>query len=380
MSLCFRVLPGKLPSLVSSRKPLSKLDRYEIRKHVELSAFLKQFLGTQRALSVRANVTDKPSFVGCALHPNLSLAFLDTHSQRNEKFVKQYIDDGKKKATIHWAQSQHRPQNKSQRLSIVLLKNRRHSPPIEITSDNVTLFQAQNAMRSNQNNLILDNSRIIPSESSHSSQQSIADRNILFSSNDDNILKTNVSQDNENKPSQEQLQLIVDCLSQDLPKLFVKPQNYSIYSQDIIFVNNVRGITTEGLANYIKQLMLLRVIGHFKFAHVKLDIIKMTMHTEDNTVRVRWRIRGVTSWKVFLTFWKYKFWKIQEAINRDHEVWYDGFSTYYVGSDGKVYKHVADKVMPDQDVVTKKEELPIAPKLALFAGLTSMFNSFNSNE
>lgn len=29
-----------------------------------------------------------------------------------------------------------------------------------------------------------------------------------------------------------------------LPNLFVKPQNYSIYTKDIVFVNNLRGVTT----------------------------------------------------------------------------------------------------------------------------------------
>ncbi|XP_024879903.1 uncharacterized protein C6orf136-like [Temnothorax curvispinosus] len=60
-----------------------------------------------------------------------------------------------------------------------------------------------------------------------------------------------------------------------------------------------------GLVSYAKQLILLRFIGHMKFAHVKLDILKITMHSENDTVQVRWRIRGViTGWKVFSVFWK----------------------------------------------------------------------------
>lgn len=72
--------------------------------------------------------------------------------------------------------------------------------------------------------------------------------------------------------------------------------------------------------NYAKQLILLRIVGHIKFAHVKLDIIKITMHPENDTVQIRWRIRGVSGWKVFSMFWKYKIWKIQEAIQANHEV------------------------------------------------------------
>jgi len=70
----------------------------------------------------------------------------------------------------------------------------------------------------------------------------------------------------------------------------------------------------------VKQLILLRLIGHIKFAYVKFDIIKITMHSENDTVQIRWRIRGVTGWKVFSIFWKYKIWKIKDAINTNQEV------------------------------------------------------------
>ncbi|XP_024874392.1 uncharacterized protein C6orf136-like [Temnothorax curvispinosus] len=52
------------------------------------------------------------------------------------------------------------------------------------------------------------------------------------------------------------------------------------------------------LMSYAKELILLRFIDYMKFAHVKLDILKITMHSENDTVQVRWRIRGVTGWKM----------------------------------------------------------------------------------
>ncbi|CAL1677183.1 unnamed protein product [Lasius platythorax] len=380
MSLCFRALPGRLSSLVSGRKPLSKLDRHRLREHAESSAFLKQFLGTQRALSVRANAADKPSipYVSCTLHPNLSLASLDTCSQWNKRLDRRYVDNETKSEMAYWGQNSHRLHNKSQKPSVAFSKNRKYVTPIGIASDNITVFQKENIVGNDKNNSFLDNNRMISSESLHSSRNSNIDGNILLTS-DDSVLKTSSQppplQDNEGKPSQEQLQFIVDSLSQDLPKLFVKPQNYSIYTKDLIFINNIRGVTTRGVMNYAKQLIFLRMIGHLKFAHVRLQVIKITMHSDDGTVKIRWRIRGVTGWKVFSMFWKYKFWKIQDSIDSNHEIWYDGFSTYYVNGNGKVYKHVADKVMPDEDVVAKKDDLRIAPKLALFKSFASMFDN-----
>lgn len=43
---------------------------------------------------------------------------------------------------------------------------------------------------------------------------------------------------------------------------------------------------------------MLRAVGHIKFAYVKFEIIKITEHSEDNTIKIRWRVRGISAWKV----------------------------------------------------------------------------------
>ncbi|XP_011871807.1 PREDICTED: uncharacterized protein LOC105564200 [Vollenhovia emeryi] len=382
MSQCFRTLPGRLSALVSGgggRKPLSKLERLQLQKNVaESSAFLKQFLGTQRALSVRANTTGKSvPFVGCMFPANLPLVHLDVRN-RSEKPARRHANDESKSATMYWVEDPRRLR-KPQRLGVDLLRSNRHVASIGIAPDSVKLFQTQSVTENDKATSFLDNSRVISLESLRSSREINIYQNVLLTSDDTSALKTSSQQpsprENEGKPSQEQLQSIVDCLSQDLPKLFIKPQNFSIYTQDLIFVNNIRGVTTTGLMNYVKQLMLLRFVGHIKFAYVKLDILKITIHHENDTVQVRWRIQGITGWRVLTMFWKYKIWKIKDAINTNQAAWYDGFSTFYVNADGKIYKHIADKMMPDQDTATKKEDLRMAPKLALFTGLANVFGN-----
>lgn len=78
-------------------------------------------------------------------------------------------------------------------------------------------------------------------------------------------------------------------------------------------------------------------------AYVKFEILKITKHPEDMTVKVRWTIRGIGGMKVMLNFWKYKLWKLHE-IWEQTETWYDGFSTFYIGEDGLITRHIADKV------------------------------------
>ena len=153
------------------------------------------------------------------------------------------------------------------------------------------------------------------------------------------------------RPSPEKLIHVYTILRETLPKLFVQPMDYSIYHPQLMFVNNIRGTTTVGLDSYIRQMTLLTIVGRIKFIHVSLDVLKITMNSEDSSVKVRWRIRGKTGIKLIAMFWNVgKFFKQPES-------WFDGFSTFYVNEDGDVYKHVADQVMPSRQ--TQSENSPL---------------------
>jgi len=156
---------------------------------------------------------------------------------------------------------------------------------------------------------------------------------------------------------------VYETLKVDFPAFFFKSIDYKIYHPEIEFVNNIRRLTTKGIYHYVKQMAWLRTVGHLKYAYVKMEVLKITMHTQDNTVRVRWRINGITGMKVLFNFWKFKLFKIRESL-KHAEVWHDGFSTFYVGNDGLVFKHVAEKMMPDDNVAEAKPKTAIPSKLA----------------
>ena len=78
---------------------------------------------------------------------------------------------------------------------------------------------------------------------------------------------------------------------------------------------------------------------------MKFEVLKITQHAEDNTVKVRWSIRGISGLRVMLNFWKYRLWNVKELFEST-ESWYDGFSIFYVGPKGVIVKHVLDKVCP----------------------------------
>merc|ERR1719290_85998 len=68
-----------------------------------------------------------------------------------------------------------------------------------------------------------------------------------------------------------------------------------------------------------------------------------------------------------MQFWRLKLWK-WESILEQQENWFDGFSTFHVGGDGLVHLHVADTMMPDQELTAAKE-VPLAAKVAALLGL-----------
>jgi hypothetical protein len=108
----------------------------------------------------------------------------------------------------------------------VLSKNKKYLASTRIASDNVATFQIQN-IEDDKNALFLDNNRIIFSRSLHNNRE-LNSNGITFTSNnvsnDTHILKCNSqsSLQDEDKPSQEKLQYVVDCLSQDVCRVIYK--------------------------------------------------------------------------------------------------------------------------------------------------------------
>lgn len=149
-------------------------------------------------------------------------------------------------------------------------------------------------------------------------------------------------------PTISDLEHAFSVLSDTLPKLFIQPLDYSIYSPKLEFQNNITGKHTIGLYHYVKQIALLRTVGHLKYAYVKFEILKITKHPEDLTIKMRWRVRGISGLKVMLNFWKYKLWDLK-GVFESQESWYDGFSIFYLGDNGLIHKLVVDKVMPDDN-------------------------------
>lgn len=62
----------------------------------------------------------------------------------------------------------------------------------------------------------------------------------------------------------------------------------------------------RGLKRYIQTMYVMRFYGYLHFTKVKVEVLKITHHTDDGTVRVRWRVNGLPRHKLVLMLLKYK--------------------------------------------------------------------------
>ncbi|XP_031844331.2 uncharacterized protein LOC116432104 isoform X1 [Nomia melanderi] len=365
MSLCLRKVSNKFIPFVNLRKQITKIDRH-LLKHVKSSAFLEEFLNSSVATCVVMNYGDK--------YLNSKTSLMGQYSLIN------YFD-----ICTTWPDELNEKCNWNQQRSIWMQRQRQTDTQSmninNITSENKIVLSnddQQLKLHVDHNGLYANNKSCLP----HSEVLSInrylinspnsIKKSILHTDGSPNVQNMSKEQPSENRiPSEAQLQHIFDCLSRDLPQLFVKIMDYTIYTTDVVFINNIRGTEGVGINHYVMQIALLRIIARIKFVYVKLNILKITMHPEDSSIKVRWRIIGIPDSYIFL-FWKYRSTKDNDD---DKHVWYDGFSTFYVNNDGKVFKHVVDKMMPDQ---SKYEKTPIAAKLALFVPLLDL-DTYASN-
>lgn len=145
------------------------------------------------------------------------------------------------------------------------------------------------------------------------------------------------------REGEEKLALMYERLRIELPRFFMTNHDYSMYSNDVEFINGLINIKTRGRVMYRLTLSLWRLLCLCYYAEARLDVLKLTKHIEDGTIKARWRIRGLPFHSLLLRFYR----KDKSHLYRS----YDAFSTFYIGHDGFIHCHKVEKVMPAQPPV-----------------------------
>ncbi|KAK5854566.1 hypothetical protein PBY51_004751 [Eleginops maclovinus] len=140
-----------------------------------------------------------------------------------------------------------------------------------------------------------------------------------------------------------QLALMYERLRIELPSFFSKDHDYTMYSSDLEFINGLLNTKSRGLLVYQLTLSLWRILCVCYYSKARLEVLKLTKHSEDGTVKARWRIIGLPFYSQLLRFYR----KDKSHLYRS----YDAFSTFYIGPDGLIHCHKVEKVMPLQPPV-----------------------------
>ncbi|XP_056875948.1 uncharacterized protein C6orf136 homolog isoform X1 [Takifugu flavidus] len=141
----------------------------------------------------------------------------------------------------------------------------------------------------------------------------------------------------EDGKREEKLALMYERLRTELPRFFQKNHDYSMYSADLEFINGPLNMKTRGRVRYQLFLSLWRLLSLCYYAEVRLEVLKLTKHMEDGTIKARWRVKGLPFHSVLLRF----YYKDKSQLYRTS----DAFSTFYLGEDGLIHCHRVEKVL-----------------------------------
>uniref|UniRef100_A0A8D1LLY1 Uncharacterized protein n=1 Tax=Sus scrofa TaxID=9823 RepID=A0A8D1LLY1_PIG len=156
---------------------------------------------------------------------------------------------------------------------------------------------------------------------------------------------------------EEHLAIMYERLRQELPNLFLHSHDYTLYSSDVEFINEILNMRTKGRTWYILSLTLCRFLAWNYFAQLRLEVLQLTRHPENWTLQARWRLVGLPIHLLFLRFYK----RDKEELYRT----YDAYSTFYLNSNGLICRHHLDKLMPSHSPPTPVKKLLVGALVAL---------------
>uniref|UniRef100_A0A8C3W561 Chromosome 6 open reading frame 136 n=1 Tax=Catagonus wagneri TaxID=51154 RepID=A0A8C3W561_9CETA len=156
---------------------------------------------------------------------------------------------------------------------------------------------------------------------------------------------------------EEHLAIMYERLRQELPNLFLHSHDYTLYSSDVEFINEILNMRTKGRTWYILSLTLCRFLAWNYFAQLRLEVLQLTRHPENWTLQARWRLVGLPIHLLFLRFYR----RDKEELYRT----YDAYSTFYLNSNGLICRHRLDKLMPSHSPPTPVKKLLVGALVAL---------------
>jgi len=154
------------------------------------------------------------------------------------------------------------------------------------------------------------------------------------------------------KPSPN-LEMVAYQLTNDLTNIFMQRQDWSIYHKELVLQDNIRGVKVVGLEKYMLLVNMLRLLAHIRFVYVRMSLLSVNKEKEEGVIKVRWRVVGLGVGRMILRYFPDRLWE-KGNMERMSPSYLDGYSTFYVDSNSKIYHHTIDRVMEDKEKEVQK--------------------------
>lgn len=155
-------------------------------------------------------------------------------------------------------------------------------------------------------------------------------------------------------PSEDILNKMADFLSNDINNLLVKPMNYKMYRDDLVFENRVEGQVLRGLLDYHSFYRAFKVKLHLKYFFVTSRSQSIVIHTRTGRIAIKWRVLSLKMSTLFLEYFPKKLWVTRNRFDAMNVV-QEGISTYYVDGNAKVYRVIYDNKDKDEPTSEKSQ-------------------------
>merc|ERR1712025_116704 len=174
---------------------------------------------------------------------------------------------------------------------------------------------------------------------------------VLLCNSNSEVKSSNLSHSDKGKEKESKkpnLEFISYLLTQDLTDVFMKRQEWNMYHKEVVLQDNIRGTRIVGLDKYMLYFNLLRIFAHMRFVYVRMTLLSVTKDEDEASVKIRWSIVGLGMVEFCLRYFPDRLWE-KGSMERLSPSYLDGYSTFYVDSDNKIYQHPVDKVRRGED-------------------------------
>lgn len=165
------------------------------------------------------------------------------------------------------------------------------------------------------------------------------------SSNGQNVTK-------DKKASHEQLLYLENRVVDHAPEFFKTNHIFDIYTNDIIFIDNIRNKRSKGLLVYKLHVNLYKSYSSLRYHSVRLELLSIAKDPDESLLRFRWRLVATPFplWSLIINIMMKR--RFEYELK---ESWTDHISTMHVNSDGLVHCHVCDNFDVDIDEKSIKQ-------------------------